>query len=42
MPSQFYPAWRQDFRANVARFRPDAAMADRIAADFEATAGMGQ
>jgi adenylate cyclase len=32
---QFYPAWRQDFRASVGRYLPEP-MADRIAADFKA------
>jgi hypothetical protein len=35
---QFYPAWRQNFRASVDRYLPEAAMADRIAADFKAAA----
>ena len=41
--SQFYPAWRANFDASVARFLPNPAMAQRIAADFEAAAnGVGQ
>jgi hypothetical protein len=40
---KFYPAWREHFRANVARFLPEPAMADRITEDFEsAAAGMTQ
>lgn len=38
MLDQFYPSWRSNMRASVARFLPDAAMADRIAADFQAAA----
>lgn len=33
---QFYPAWRNNYRSSIARFLPDPAMADRIAADFKA------
>jgi hypothetical protein len=29
-----YPDWRANLRANIGRFFPDAAMADRIAGDF--------
>jgi adenylate cyclase len=35
MLSQFYPAWRANVRANVARFLPDADMANRVTDDFE-------
>lgn len=38
MLDQFYPAWRENPRASVARLMPDPAMAERIAADFEAAA----
>jgi adenylate cyclase len=34
---QFYPAWRQDFRASVGRYLPEP-MAGRIAADFKVAA----
>ncbi len=34
---QFYPAWRQNVRASVARYLPEP-MADRIAADFKSAA----
>jgi len=33
---QFYPGWRQSYRASIARFLPEPAMAERIAADFKA------
>ena len=32
------PAWRENFRGNVALFLPDPAMADRLAADFNEAA----
>lgn len=35
---QFYPAWRQDFRASVGRYLPEP-VAGRIAADFKVAAG---
>jgi adenylate cyclase len=35
MLSQFYPAWRANIRANVARFLPDPDMAKRITTDFQ-------
>jgi tetratricopeptide (TPR) repeat protein len=35
---QFYPAWREHFRASIGRYLPEDAMADRIAADFKAAA----
>ena len=35
MLTQFYPAWRNNPAASVARFIPDRAVADRLAADFE-------
>jgi hypothetical protein len=38
MPYQFYPTWRDQFRASVGRFLPETAMADRIAAAFKAAA----
>jgi len=34
---QFYPAWRQNFRASVSRYLPEP-MAERLAADFNAAA----
>ena len=35
---QFYPAWRQNFRASIGRYLPESGMADRVAADFKAAA----
>jgi len=35
---QFYPAWQQNPGASIARFLPENAMAERIAADFKAAA----
>jgi adenylate cyclase len=42
MLHQFYPAWDGNIRASVARFLPEPAMAQRIAADFTAAVATTQ